>query len=286
MGKCIHCGGKAGLFKKECPSCKQRIKDEKRKLEEKRIAAGSQIGDILGEFYNNNCSFDPTTKIEAIYKDAQLNGLPKDLYIQSWEHTLDHYTEDSFLDNKEIKNLDNAQRILGISNDDLSESAMLRRTIFILLAEYVNTKDLPDTKGNFPYVKFMKSEAPFFSVDNMDYYEESIRTHFEGGSTGYSFRVAKGFWLRQSAFKGRPISEEYTKFIDTGELILTNKHIYFSGSKRAFRIKLEKIVSIVPFGNGIQILKDAASAKPQFFENQDASINEVFCQVLAILHDN
>jgi hypothetical protein len=57
--------------------------------------------------------------------------------------------------------------------------------------------------------------------------------------------------------------------VDTGLVVATSKHIYFTGPKKAFRVPYVKIVSFHPFSNGIGIIRDAATAKPQFFITHD-----------------
>ena len=46
---------------------------------------------------------------------------------------------------------------------------------------------------------------------------------------------------------------------------ITTKHLYFKGSHKSSRVRLEKIVSFEPFRDGLQIMRDAARAKPEVF---------------------
>ncbi len=55
----------------------------------------------------------------------------------------------------------------------------------------------------------------------------------------------------------------------TGIMAVTNKHIYFTSSQKTFRVRLDKIVSFMPYSDGVGIQRDAASAKPQFFITGD-----------------
>ena len=52
---------------------------------------------------------------------------------------------------------------------------------------------------------------------------------------------------------------------DARLLGITTKHLYFKGSHTSFRVRLEKIVSFEPFRDGLQIMRDAARAKPEVF---------------------
>ena len=76
-------------------------------------------------------------------------------------------------------------------------------------------------------------------------------------------------YFRTSVFKGHPVETSEIEYIDTGIMGVTNKHIYFAGSIKSFRINYSKIVSFTPYNDGIGIQKDAQTAKPQIFKMQD-----------------
>jgi len=52
-------------------------------------------------------------------------------------------------------------------------------------------------------------------------------------------------------------------------LIATDKHIYFAGPKKSFRVPYAKIVSFLSFSDGVGLVRDAVSAKPQIFVTGD-----------------
>lgn len=280
MGQCKSCGDKAGFLKFECSKCKEERIEQQRLLIEKN------------------------RKLEL--KERQ-EKLKRQLQIKEWVDKFDEFTNDNFLDKDEELKLEKIKKENDIDNIDLNKLRVgitVHYEIYKELREYVENQTLPVyDKSDFLGINFMKSEAPFYSID-LGYYKEKTRTEYKGGSTGYSFRVAKGFWVRQSAFQGKPISEEYMNFEGVGTIILTNKHLYFKGDK-SFRIKLNKLVDMTPHSNGIGIMRDTASAKPEFFgygdnidlnyattDGVDFKINEperqfeVFCHVASVLHDN
>ena len=82
---------------------------------------------------------------------------------------------------------------------------------------------------------------------------------------GVSFRVAKGVYIRPSAFRGRPVESTSMRHTDSGALGITTKHIYFKGQRKSFRVRLEKIVSFEPYQDGLGIMRDTARAKPEIF---------------------
>ena len=58
---------------------------------------------------------------------------------------------------------------------------------------------------------------------------------------------------------------EETKRVDRGMLGLTTKHIYFTGEKRKFRVRYDRIVTFELYDDGLSIMRDAPTAKPGSF---------------------
>ena len=58
--------------------------------------------------------------------------------------------------------------------------------------------------------------------------------------------LARGLYYRPSTFRSRPIEWDETIHADTGLLGLTTKHIYFTGRKKKFRVRYDRIVSFDP----------------------------------------
>ena len=53
--------------------------------------------------------------------------------------------------------------------------------------------------------------------------------------------------------------------VDNGLLGVTNKHLYFVGATKRFRIRYDKIISFDPLQDGISVQRDAMTATPQTF---------------------
>ena len=67
--------------------------------------------------------------------------------------------------------------------------------------------------------------------------------------------------------QGRGVGE--TVHQDTGLLGFTTKHLYFSGGKKKFRVRYDRIVDFEPYDDGFGIMRDAQTAKPQRFKTGD-----------------
>jgi len=71
-------------------------------------------------------------------------------------------------------------------------------------------------------------------------------------------------WVRSSA-----IEQAERLHLDTGWVVVTDKNIYFVGPRKSLRLPYAKIISFEPFSDGIGVIRDAATAKPQIFVTGD-----------------
>ena len=113
--------------------------------------------------------------------------------------------------------------------------------------------------------RLQKTETMIWVFHDVDYSTVLTRREFRGRSAGVSVRVAKGVYFRTGAFKGRPVEIEGTVHVDTGMLGVTTRHIYFAGTARSFRVRLERIVTIEPYSDGVGIMRGTARAQPETF---------------------
>lgn len=119
--------------------------------------------------------------------------------------------------------------------------------------------------GSGTRFNFQKDEYPIWIFDQTRYLEEKTFRHYEGRSRGVSVRIAKGVYYRTGSSKGYPVDETRTVAIDTGATAFTNNRIYFAGSHKGFRIPYEKIATFDHYSDGLKIVRDSTTAKPQIF---------------------
>ena len=122
--------------------------------------------------------------------------------------------------------------------------------------------------GPVPF-NLQKNEQIVWLFKGVKYWEERTRTEYRGAYGGVSIRIAKGVYYRTGSFRGSPLVTTNLSPVDVGMLAVTEKHIYFAGRRKAFRVPYNKIVAFKPYNNGIGIQRDAQSAKPQVFEVSD-----------------
>jgi hypothetical protein len=188
-----------------------------------------------------------------------------------WEKAVESAFEDGVLTRTEEDCLTVIARECGIGQEELDHNGSWTKVVRgAVLREVMegNTPDKVRVDGPIPF-NFQKQETLIWLFQNVKYFEQKTRRTYEGGSSGISVRIAKGVYLRSSAFKGHAVDYTVTVPLGTGILGVTNKHLYFAGPEKTFRIRHDKIVAISPYSDGVSVQRDGVTAKPQLFITND-----------------
>ena len=81
--------------------------------------------------------------------------------------------------------------------------------------------------------------------------------------------MARDVCHRPGTIRSRNFEWDETVHQDTGLLGFSTKHLYFSGSKKKFRVLYDRIVDFEPYDDGFGLMRDAQTAKPQSFQTGD-----------------
>ena len=251
MARCRFCGDKAGLFRKAHEDCEVEAKHlELRAFE---AAASEAAADRFSQELRDSSLLTPVHQgiIDAGFKRAVATTLDDGVISDEERGTLEVYRERFGV-------------TPGHMEQDIHNGIILR---------HVLEGDLEGLTVNavgvdLPF-NFMKSEKLVWVQGDVGYGKTVTRREFRGGSTGYSVRVAKGVYLRQSAFKGHPVSTSSLELVDNGLMGVTTKHIYFAGAQERFRVRHDKIVAYDQYEDGIGVMRDGARAKPEIFTGLD-----------------
>jgi hypothetical protein len=262
MGECRYCGKSAGLLKnvhKECELKHQSGKAEIVALIKKAANDASIIGS-LGSATKDIASghFINSSDVQSVV-------------VEGWEKAVEDAFEDGVLTEQEESNLTEIQKQFNLGQNDLDKNGTFTRVVKGAILRDILSGKVPErirVGGNIPF-NFQKGEKLIWIFKGVNYYEQKTRRHYEGGHAGGSVRIAKGLYFRAGGFKGYPVEKTETIHLDTGMLGITNKHIYFAGSQKSFRIPYSKIVSYQPYSDGIGLQREAATAKPQTFMTSD-----------------
>jgi len=196
----------------------------------------------------------------------------KEFLIKGWENSVELFLEDGILDTTEEKRLVEFKEHFALAQEDLNRIGALERTTKSAILRDILAGKIPVQRmtidGNMP-INFQKGEQLIWAFQGSKFLEDKVRRQFVGGSQGVSVRVMKGVYYRVGAFKGHSVENTERVHVDTGLVVITTKNIYFAGPRKSVRIPYTKIVSFEPFDDGIGLMRDAATAKPQIFVTGD-----------------
>jgi hypothetical protein len=97
-----------------------------------------------------------------------------------------------------------------------------------------------------------KGEDAYFQTETILRETRAVRK-FTSGGEGVGFRVMKGVYVGVGGRNGTSESHEEWRNIDEGQLTLTNKRLIFDGAKENRVIPLEKIISVNPWLDAIEV---------------------------------
>ncbi|QTY27793.1 hypothetical protein [Flavobacterium sp. CS20] len=263
MGKCIYCGEKVGFLKKKHKECEFKFQQGKNEYVE--VIKSS----ILDESNFNGLE----EKLKSIRQQSYLSeNLHNDLTTKAFDLAVEHFLEDGILSPDEEEKVEIFKDRFQLSQNILDKNGSYTKVGMSSILRDLTEGKIPEQRikidGQLPFL-FQKSESLIWVFTNVEFYEQRTRTEYRGGSQGVSVRVAKGVYYRTSSFKGRPVQISEMKYIGTGLLALTTKHIYFGSPEKKIKIPINKLVSIEPYEDGIGLQKDGVTAKPQIFKNID-----------------
>jgi hypothetical protein len=263
MGDCRHCGKPAGFLRSTHKECEATHKSGVQKCES-LIQTTAKDGSDIDTLENN---LKEIAKANFI-SESQL----KSLVIDGWGKAVEAAFEDNVLSSEEEEVLTKIEERFNLTQDDLNKKgAYMRFNQGGALRDVLEDK-IPERlyikSGQLPF-NLQKDEKLVWIFQGVKYFEQKTMRQYVGGSSGVSIRVAKGVYFRTSGFSARPVDTTETVQADNGILGITTKHLYFAGAYKSFRIPYPKIVSFMPYGDGIGVQRDAATAKPQSFITGD-----------------
>ncbi len=269
MGNCRICGQPAGFLKKVHSTC--------REAQEKQDAARAQgRTDITSAARAAILDATPLADLEARIGAIETTaGVPPDervvLLVRAWQDAVDGLLEDKVLDKAEEDRLGAFTDYFKLPDDALRNTGAHERIVKAAILRDIMEGKIPErvTLTGDTLVNFQKGETVVWAFPDCRYLEDKNHRQFVGGSQGVSVRIMKGVYYRVGAFKGEPVTTTERVHVDTGWLFVTSKNIYFAGPQKSMRIAYGKILSFEPHDDGIGIMRDAASAKPQVFVTGD-----------------
>lgn len=269
MGNCKYCGKPAGFLRSKHAECEEQHRQRERVIQDGRAQIAAEVLRAIKGMGTFDLLEKKVAEIEQSFFVPSNDR--KSLLIKGWENTVERFLDDGILDTTEEKRLMEFKEHFALSQSDLNGNGALTKTVKAAVLRDVLNGIVPQrmsVDGSLP-INFQKGEQVVWAFSDSSYLEDKTRRQYVGGSKGISIRVMKGVYYRVGAFKGHAIEHTERVHVDTGWVVITTKNIYFAGPRKSLRLPYAKIVSFEPFSDGIGVLRDTATAKPQIFVTGD-----------------
>jgi hypothetical protein len=150
-----------------------------------------------------------------------------------------------------------------IKSKDIQDSANQEKLDELVLN--VVRGDLTDAGEFKSNVMLKKKEKLICSFENITLQEERV-TKLKGMSHGLSIKITKGLWYRPSYHTGG--AEVKVTPVDEGQFSITNKRVIYTGERKSLSYKVDDIVSMDHFMEGISINREKKQ-KTEYFTGFD-----------------
>ncbi len=267
--RCKHCGEPAGWLSSEHDTCANAYRRGSAAME--RLARS---------FVLTGIPFDFDAQFEALAVETHNSPNRDQLRLTgartAWE---EHFAAST--PNEAIENdlYDRTKRIISL---DQQESLPLKKVEMraVLRAISQGERLLPSVAGHLMFPDAKKGEFFVWDFENCNYYEEKIHKHIEGRSSGTSVRIMRGVSVRVGQYQGRVVETTSLDPVDSGSLLITSRRLHFRGAHKTFKIFFDKLALIEPYSDGLKIIRNTTTARPQVFAFNDGwFLNEVLSKL-------
>lgn len=250
---------------------KQKSEDVKKfkKMLFESVADGSLTQEEIFELERNKEKFG--------ISDEEIKKFKIDTYLSAFHAT----KADGIITSEEEDELKKIQEYLKIPDESIitskEELSKLR-----LLNEIQN--------GNIPEVQIFnlikqKGEKAYWSESGNILEEKVIKRGYVGSSQGVSFRIMKGVSYRIGSQKGQLVTETGILPISAGDFVITNKRIIFRGDCKSFAIRLDKILDVQCYSDGIKLFENNKS-KPRLMQFHKGGNGDIVGSILSYSINN
>lgn len=215
--------------------------------------------------------------LDKLSKDLELSeDVKKRVYTQESQAFIqgkaDAATSDNMLSPQEEEELQTLAKSLDatIKYDGASQAVLQR----CRLMWRIRCGEMPTIPAE---VNLQRAEVCYFTTA-ADWHEtRRVRTGISYAGPTMRIKIAKGLYWRMGHFRGVPMTNDTLMKIDSGTVYLTNKRIIFAGTMKNASIKLDKILDITPYSDGVGIQKDSGKSPILGFTYNI----DIFCAMLA-----
>jgi hypothetical protein len=281
----------------DCPVCKGRLQLpnvpfekprpgliegwlEKLRTAKETMQDKAQLRDMLTSAVSDGVlTSDEIYEIKAFLAEAKLEpSVMRDWSAKLFRQAFATVTSTN-LSRERLDSLDHIRTFLNLSIEDIAvETAMLVRYRYLL---GIREGRLPVHEAR--NVMLRTDEVAHWVQPAQLWESRVVGRRYEGGSSGVSFRIAKGITIRTGGTRGRSVSESADQIVSEGNFIVTNKRFIFQGDRKSFETKYEKILDVNNHLDGIRY-SESNRQKPrqlQYTEPNGDIIVEILSQIFS-----
>ena len=169
-----------------------------------------------------------------------------------------------------------ATNLKVVVNIDEASKSTIEKMKFIWLIE---NGELPVKQVD---INLQKNERCYYSasIDWLELRRVTKKINYSGPT--YRLKIAKGLYYRAGSISPQRITSDELQIVDSGTLYITSKRLIFCGGLKNSTIALNKILSITPYSDGVEIEKDRGKS-PVFRVSNNADILAMF--IARVLND-
>lgn len=286
MPECKYCGKSAGLFRNAHSECERKHD----------LAAGAVHRMIYDAILSGRPLVEVRQQAEhyACFNCLTL-GEARAAIAEAWNEALDIYLADAVLSDDEMQRLLLAARQCEIDPQTLRNMGVDRKIAAVKTQMAADQKQraLDSAKrqfidalrrGQMQHYPYVTPALPFFFdsgqslvwlFQNAIYEQEKTRRQTVRNSSGLSYHGAYVGEARYHTTENTAMERQ-----DVGMIALTPKHLYFAGAQKSFRVPYVKIVTLKPYKDAIELVREGVTAKRQVLHNLDGNFA---CDVIRAL---
>jgi hypothetical protein len=138
-------------------------------------------------------------------------------------------------------------KLFGLNNKQVPMIPKMTTIMPAIAVNEIRAGRLPQLNTNT--IILGKNELCRF-VDQASLIMDRTSTHYEGRSSGVSFRIIRGVYYRIGQSRGTPVKTK-TQEYENGVLYITDRRVIFVAQSNGFEIALKDITAIVNYTDAI-----------------------------------
>ena len=257
---CSECGSKLSLVRRIsgrslCPACTSEVA-------KRRIDAEQEYKAMLAQMVRSTTSVaEIERQLPAVAGRAALStDKTSALHLQFFRTLVEDALADDCLTEDEESHMFEIGRVLSIEQDTFDTQCKdLKLRLYVAR---VNDGRIPVLEK--PNIMMKKEEVAHMSAEAEILKEVAVR-EYQGGYSGFSFRVMKGVRFHTGSTRGRSVVVgTRIETADRGALTVTSQRVVFAGQRQSLEIAYAKLLNMNVFNDGIQFHISNRKTAPVF----------------------